>query len=83
MMRSESMLLVLALTGLSACTSWQVQSASPQQVLAERRPEQVRVTHTDSTTMVLNQPRSWTTRSTAWASPTAQDRNTLTGMPWR
>lgn len=56
MITSQTILLLFAVGGLSACTSWQVQSASPEQVLAEHRPAQVQVTRADSTTLVLNQP---------------------------
>ena len=56
MIKSETMVLLLAVGWLSACTSWTIQSASPQQVLAEHQPEKVRVTRADSTTVVLNQP---------------------------
>jgi hypothetical protein len=42
---------------ISACTRWQVQSVSPQQVLETRQPQKIRVTRTDSTEVVLEQPR--------------------------
>ena len=41
---------------LSSCTSWQVQSVSPEQVVAEQ-PSQVRVTTTDQSEVVLEAPR--------------------------
>jgi hypothetical protein len=43
MIKFETMVLVLA-DWLGACTSWEVQSASPQQVLAEHQPKKVWVT---------------------------------------
>jgi len=57
MVGSGTILLVLSVSGLSACTSWQVQNASPQQVLAQYRPTQVRITRTDTTEVVLREPR--------------------------
>jgi len=42
---------------LSACTHWQVQSVSPQQVLETRHPQKIRVTRADSTKVVLAEPR--------------------------
>ena len=57
MPKSKTSLLALSLCGLSACTSWQVQPASPQQVLGVNQPQEVRITRTDSTTLVLSGPR--------------------------
>jgi len=48
---------IMLAAGLSACTRWQVQSVSPQQVLETRQPQKMRVTRTDSTEVVLEQPR--------------------------
>ncbi len=42
---------------LASCTSWQVQSVSPEQVVAEEQPSQVRVTTTDQSEVVLEAPR--------------------------
>ncbi len=42
---------------LSSCTSWQVQSVSPEQVVEEEQPSQVRVTTTDQSEVVLEAPR--------------------------
>jgi hypothetical protein len=48
---------VLLLVYLPDCTSWQVQNASPQQVILERNPERLRITRVDSTTVMLHAPR--------------------------
>ncbi len=42
---------------LSSCTSWQVQPVSPEQVVEEEQPSQVRVTTTDQSEVVLEAPR--------------------------
>ncbi len=42
---------------LSSCTSWQVQSVSPEQAITEDQPSKVRVTLTDSSTVEMEQPR--------------------------
>ncbi len=42
---------------LSSCTSWQVQSVSPEQVVTEDQPSQIRVTLTDSSELEMEQPR--------------------------
>ncbi len=42
---------------LSSCTSWQVQSVSPEQVVEQEQPSQVRVTTTDQSEVVLEAPR--------------------------
>jgi hypothetical protein len=39
-----------------ACTKWQVQSAAPQQLLAENRPEKIRITRTDRSRVILQRP---------------------------
>ena len=41
---------------LVACTSWKTQEASPQQVLADDQPDKVRVTLTDGSQVVLEEP---------------------------
>jgi hypothetical protein len=42
---------------LVACTSWKVQEVSPQHLLAEQDPEQVRVTKTDGMRITIWEPR--------------------------
>ena len=42
---------------LSSCTSWQVQSVSPEQVVTEDQPSKIRVTLTDSLELEMEQPR--------------------------
>jgi len=42
---------------LSSCTSWQVQSVSPEQVVTEDQPSKIRVTLTDSSELEMEQPR--------------------------
>ncbi len=42
---------------ISSCTSWQVQSVSPEQVVEQEQPSQVRVTTTDQSEVVLEAPR--------------------------
>jgi len=42
---------------LSSCTSWQVQSVSPEQVVTEDQPSAIRVTLTDSSKLEMEQPR--------------------------
>lgn len=48
--------LVLLAAVLTACTKWQVQDVSPQQLLAEHPPARVRVTRADRTAIILRQP---------------------------
>jgi len=48
--------LPIFLAGTAAFTKWQVQPASPQQLLSERLPEKIRVTRTDHTQVVLMRP---------------------------
>jgi hypothetical protein len=47
---------VLVFAYLSACTKWQVQQVSPQQLLAEGQPEKLRVSLADNTEVVLQRP---------------------------
>jgi hypothetical protein len=47
---------LMTATYVCACTHWQVQSVSPQQVLETRKPQKIRVTRTDRTEVVLSQP---------------------------
>ncbi len=42
---------------LAGCSSWYVQEVSPQQLITEDQPEKIRVTLTDGSQMVLEQPR--------------------------
>jgi hypothetical protein len=48
--------LLLATVTLAACTSWQVQSVSPEQVVATQHPAAVRVQRVDSSSVVLDSP---------------------------
>jgi len=41
---------------LSSCTSWQVQSVSPEQVVTEDQPSKIRVTLSDSSQVEMEQP---------------------------
>ena len=47
---------VLVFAYLSACTKWQVQQVSPQQLLTQHQPEQLRVSLVDNTEVVLRRP---------------------------
>lgn len=42
---------------LAACTSWQVQEVAPAQMLEEEQPTEVRVTRTDGSAFVLENPQ--------------------------
>ena len=42
---------------LVACMSWQTQEITPEQVLAEKQPDKVRVTLTDGSQVEVYQPR--------------------------
>ena len=49
--------LVLLPAYLSSCiTNWEVQRDSPEQVVADQQPSQIRVTTTDHSEMVLDEP---------------------------
>jgi len=48
---------VLVFAYLSACTKWQVQQVSPQQILAQSQPAKLRVSLVDKTDIVLQRPR--------------------------
>ena len=48
--------LVLVFAYLPACTKWQVQQVSPQQVLTQHQPEKLRVSLVDNTEVVLRRP---------------------------
>ena len=41
---------------LVACTAWKTQEASPQQVLADEQPDKMRVTLSDGSQVVLEEP---------------------------
>jgi hypothetical protein len=47
---------LLFLLGTAGCTSWRTQQLAPQQVISERHPDRIRVTLTDSSTLVLQHP---------------------------
>jgi hypothetical protein len=47
---------VLVFAYLSACTKWQVQQVSPQQLLAQGQPEKLRISLPDNTEVVLQRP---------------------------
>ena len=56
--RVRLMGVTLALLGqLNACTSWRVQSVTPEQLFARETPKQVRVQRSDATRMVLKRPQ--------------------------
>ena len=42
---------------LSSCTSWQVQSVSPEQVVEQEQPSQIRVTTIGHSEVILEAPR--------------------------
>ncbi len=42
---------------LAGCSSWHVQEVSPQQLITEEQPGKIRVTLTDGSQVVLEQPR--------------------------
>jgi len=48
--------LVLLTASLTACTKWQVQAVSPQQLLAEGQPAQLRITRADQSAIILHHP---------------------------
>ena len=48
---------ILMASHLVGCTSWRLQSVTPQQVISERHPERLRVTRADNTTVVLSNPQ--------------------------
>lgn len=49
--------LMLGAATLSACTSWQVQTVSPEQVIATQNPPAVRVQRLDGSRVVVDSPR--------------------------
>ena len=48
---------LLVATSLSACTSWQVQTVTPEQVVTTQHPSAVRVQLLDGNQIVLDSPR--------------------------
>lgn len=54
--RAVAGLLMLATT-LTACTSWQVQTVAPEQVITTQHPSTVRVQRLDGTRAVVEDPR--------------------------
>jgi len=50
-----SFLLATILSG-TACQTWRIESLTPEAVLATHHPAQVRVTRTDGSRIVVNQP---------------------------
>ena len=48
---------VLLLTYLPACTSWHVGGPTPMEFVTTKKPETVRVTRTDGSTLILTAPR--------------------------
>ena len=48
---------LLLLCQLLACKNWQTQEVSPEQVITEQQPDQIRVTLTDGTQRFLAEPR--------------------------
>ena len=56
-MRRRAIALALLLWYVPACTTWQVQQGiTPQQLIAARQPDAVRVTLPDSSQIVLHEP---------------------------
>ena len=49
--------ILLVATTLSACTSWQVQQVTPEQVVSAQRPKTVRVQRIDGSRVVVDNPR--------------------------
>jgi hypothetical protein len=48
---------VILLGQLNACTSWRVQSVTPEQLFARETPKEVRVQHLDEKQLVLKKPQ--------------------------
>lgn len=56
-MRRRSIALAVLVWFVPACTTWQVQQGiTPQQLIAARKPEAVRVTLPDSSQIILHKP---------------------------
>jgi hypothetical protein len=47
---------LVLLVQLAACSSWHTESVAPERVLADREPEQVRITEPGGAQMVVLQP---------------------------
>ena len=57
-MRKVRVIVCVALaTAAAGCATWRVTDEGPEQVMSERRPDQVRVTTTAGEQSVLSQPR--------------------------
>ena len=72
--------LVLLTTSLMACSRWQVQSVSPEEVLATQHPTRIRITRADSSKVVLSEPQivsdtlyGMTTKATSTTPPTGRE----------
>ena len=50
-------MILLVTTSLTACTSWQVQTVAPEQVVTDQHPSAVRVQLLDGSRVVLDSPR--------------------------
>jgi hypothetical protein len=55
--RGRALMVLLGATLLAGCHSWRASSLSPQALLAEERPEVLRVTLEDGGTVTFMQPR--------------------------
>jgi hypothetical protein len=56
-MRRRPIVFALLLCYLPACTTWHIQQGvSPQQLIAAQKPEKVRVTMPDRSSLILNSP---------------------------
>jgi hypothetical protein len=53
----EVVVWMLLSIGLVACTKWEVQELTPQQVVSEMKPTRIRVTRSDSARLVFVQPQ--------------------------
>ena len=82
-LRSAMVWSILGTNCVGACTHWEVQSVSPQQVLETRHPEKIRVTRTDRTELVLSQPRieSDTLYGVSGGSSRGGGQGTAEGIP--
>jgi SAM-dependent methyltransferase len=54
--KAVSVALLLGLSNLSGCTSWQEKEVAPAQLVADQHPSTVRVTRADQSRVVLQQP---------------------------
>ena len=53
---SRTSFLLATILSSIACRTWRIESLTPEAVLATHRPAQVRVTRTDGSKIVVNQP---------------------------